>query len=171
MSPSAALGILPMASRPRAPARSPLWRQDQIMRNTSPADLWETRMAFEPQLTRLAALHATPRELEHIAELHAASQPTVYDRSIDVALHRAIARASHNALGAFLVDRIAGITLDPSFVGRTPPLTDETGYDHHDALVSALMARDAARAERMMMTHLRAITLWASGLAQGGEIR
>ena len=147
-----------------AQPRGALWRHDHILHHTSPADLWEMRMSFEPQLAGMAALRGTPREIDHIADLHGLAVPARFDRELDVALHRAIARASHNALGALLVDRMTQITLEPSFVGRAPPLTQETGYDHHQALVQALLARDAAQAERAMRVHLHAIALWAKGL-------
>lgn len=145
--------------------RVPLWRHEHVLRHTSPPELWETRLTFEPQIARMAALNGTPRELAVIADLHAAAEPDHFERDLDVAFHRAIAAASHNVLASFLIERLTDITLDPGFQGRNPPLTRETGYRHHHAMVEALLARQPAAAERAMTIHLRAITLWTRGLS------
>lgn len=152
-------GLIAAASRPHPP----LWHHESIVEHTSPPDLWEMRLMLEPQLTRLAVLNGTPRELAAIAEIHAQAVPDRFDRALDVAFHRAIANASHNRLAAFLVERISEITLDPGFQIRSPRLTRETGYDHHAAIVQALTQRMPVEAEMGMAIHLRAITHWARG--------
>ena len=38
-----------------------------ISSQTNPAEVMEARLAFEPQLSRLAALHATPADIESLA--------------------------------------------------------------------------------------------------------
>jgi DNA-binding FadR family transcriptional regulator len=158
-------GVMPASKR----VRHPLWRHEHVLQHTNPTELWEMRLTFEPQIARLAALHGTPQELQEIAELHAFSQPDTFDRELDVAFHLAVATASHNRLALFLVEKITDITRDPGFQLQYPPMTRETGYRHHAAIVSALAQRRPAAAEKMMATHLRAINLWAQGLAPSEE--
>lgn len=155
---------------PQQRQRPALWRHDHVLQHTSPPELWEARLTFEPQITRLAALNATPQEMGLIADLHAQADPERFERALDIALHRAIANASHNRLAAFLVDRLTEITADTGFQTQQPPLTRETGWHHHEAIVAALVARRPAEAERVMSDHLRAITLWSRGLSSTGII-
>ncbi len=153
-------GVLALPRRPR-PA---VWRHDHVVQNTSPPELWEMRLAIEPRLVWLAGLNGTPGELAQIRELHEAADPDRFERDLDVAFHRAIAAASHNRLAAYLVGRLTEITLDPGFLIRQPPLTRETGHRHHGDIVTALLKRQPAVAEKVMITHLRAISMWARGL-------
>ncbi|WP_172293277.1 FadR/GntR family transcriptional regulator [Pseudoruegeria sp. HB172150] len=154
-------GTVPPSDR----SRQRLWRHEHVIQNTNPPDLWETRLSFEPQIARLAAMYGTPQELRRIADLHAQSNPERFDKELDAEFHSAIGVASHNRLASYLIDRITDIARDSSFRLRHPPLTRETGYRHHDAIVTALLDRRGAAAEREMARHLRAITVWSKGLA------
>ena len=40
----------------------------EVMRRTNPAGVMEARLALEPELARLAAMHATPADLDELAE-------------------------------------------------------------------------------------------------------
>lgn len=144
-------------------ARPPIWQHESIVEHTSPPDLWELRLMLEPKLARLAVLNGTPRELSLIVDIHSQCEPLKFDRALDVAFHRAIANASHNRLAAFLIDRLSEITMDPGFQIRSPQLTRETGFDHHEAIVQAIRARMPVESEMGMAIHLRAITNWARG--------
>ncbi|MEI4473830.1 FadR/GntR family transcriptional regulator [Frigidibacter sp. MR17.24] len=136
---------------------------------TSPAELWEVRLSLEPELARLAAVRGTTAEIEAIAAAHARSQAAVFDLEIDIAFHRAIAVASHNALALHLMEQVMDVTRDPAFRQKFPAFTAETGWRHHQMLVDAIRTRHATEAEEAMRLHLTAILQWLNGGADPGR--
>ena len=78
--------------------------------NTSPLELIEVRQAVEPQMARLAVLHASARDLETLADALAALESCRHDRelfsSADERFHLALADATGNALMAWLYRQI-----------------------------------------------------------------
>jgi DNA-binding FadR family transcriptional regulator len=135
-----------------------------ISKNTSPVELWETRLSMEPQIARTAALRATPKEIEAIREAHQAAKPNVFDARQDNDFHRKVALASHNNLWAIFIDLLTAVTIEESFTMQLPPFTSVTGYDHHAEILAAIAERDAQAAERAMHVHLSAIQRWVMGL-------
>jgi DNA-binding FadR family transcriptional regulator len=135
-----------------------------IINNTSPVELWETRLSMEPQVARAAALRATPNEIEAIRVAHQAAKPNIFEAAQDNDFHRKIALASHNTLWAVFVDLLTAVTIEESFTMQLPPFTAVTGYDHHADILQAIEARDAVTAERVMHAHLSAIQRWVMGL-------
>lgn len=150
------------APRPRNNGRRRPGPHDLAMM-TSPAELWEVRLSMEPEITRLAAVRGTEMEIRAIERAHAASEPMIFDLSKDIAFHRAIARASHNALAAYLIDQVTELTRDNAFRMKLPDYTAETGWRHHAAIVEAIRGRRAAEAEEAMRAHLIAILQWING--------
>ncbi|MEI4487882.1 FCD domain-containing protein [Frigidibacter sp. MR17.14] len=130
---------------------------------TSPAEMWEVRLSLEPEIARLAAVRGTAAEIDAIEAVHARSTPTVFDLETDIAFHRAIAVASHNALALHLMEQVMDMTRDPGFRAKFPAFTAETGWRHHQMLVDAIRARHATEAEEAMRLHLAAILQWLNG--------
>lgn len=155
------------ASRPRSSGRRKMEESD-IADLTSPAECWEVRLSMEPEIARLAAIRATSSEIQAIEAAHARSEPAVFDLEIDIAFHRAIAVASHNALALHLIEQVMDITRDPGFRSKFPTFTAETGWRHHQMIVEAIRDRRASDAEKSMRLHLTAIIQWLNG--GGGHV-
>lgn len=121
------------------------------------------RLAIEPMLARMAALRATPTEIEAMqAELErgiAAGQP----RSADIALHRAICSAAHNTLATALQSFIASLDDDYRLRWTLPPETLARELEEHRTIVRAIAGRDPVAAERAMADHLRSVQIWLQG--------
>jgi DNA-binding FadR family transcriptional regulator len=129
-----------------------------------PAEVMEARLALEPELARLAALHATPADLDEIAhcisQTKAAREWRVYEHW-DNLLHHAIARASGNGLLLALFDTLNGVRRAVVW-GRlrtyrlTPDLSHHS-FAEHDAIVAALRERDMGLAAAAMRRHLESV--------------
>lgn len=156
-----ASGEAPPGKPRRAPG--PASAPDKVLRDTSPPELWELRLSMEPAIARLAALRATPDQVAALSRIHAAADPDRFELEQDIAFHRAVAEASGNSLFAWLVDAIAGFTRDDAFRMQLPAFTEETGWRHHDAILSAIQRRSPAEAEAAMREHHEAIHRWLSG--------
>lgn len=131
---------------------------------TNPREVMAARLALEPPLARLAALHATGRELVEIGAC-LTGMAAVHDwpgwEQLDFRLHRTIALAAGNALMLALFD-IVQANRNRDTWGRlrerleTGPAMERANLEH-DAIVQALRDRDAAGAEAAMRVHLRAV--------------
>ncbi|MET3576153.1 FadR/GntR family transcriptional regulator [Bhargavaea ullalensis] len=111
-------------------------------------DTLEVRHALEREAARLAAVRRNASDLEEMQsaliackEMLSAGDPQGY-MSADLALHRAIVRASHNPV---LID-LYGHLIDPlesSIRNILDATADQSGHrDVHDALVEAIVRQD-----------------------------
>lgn len=140
--------------RPLDPAR----HNGESMVLTSPREVMDARLIFEPLLARLAAFNATSadaRELQLCLEKMQAGPAWPTWASWDARLHRAIAKASGNALLLAMFDTLQMYrnrdvfrTLDRPFQG-----TDMASRDHA-GVVKAIRERDPVRAEAAMRKHI-----------------
>ncbi|WP_375461195.1 FadR/GntR family transcriptional regulator [uncultured Enterovirga sp.] len=128
---------------------------------TSPRDLLQARLAIEPELARLAAVHATGMDIRLLrdrdAQVRSARSWELYDRA-DAGYHRAVAGASGNSLLRAVYDVVAGVraTLD---WGRLrdrgpPPSPDHPSFAEHAAITDAIAARDRHAAADALRHHL-----------------
>lgn len=125
---------------------------------TSPREVMDARLLFEPLLARLAAFNATSadqREMQLCLDKMGAAPGWPAWASWDGRLHRAIAKASGNALLLAMFDTLQMYrnrevfrTLDRPFQG-----TDMASRDHA-AVVKAIRERDPVRAEAAMRKHI-----------------
>lgn len=133
-----------------------------LAERTGPHEAMIARLAFEPNLARMAALHATPRqlaELRRVADaLRMASSWEAYEE-LDAAFHDLIAESSGNALLHNLHKILNGVRmivvwrrLNPK---DTAPTSDYHSFQEHEEIVSALEARDRHGAEKSMRKHLQ----------------
>lgn len=133
-----------------------------ISNRTSPAEVFEARLAIEPQCASYAALHATLDDINHIShciqKMDRAPNKTNYFRW-DATLHRAIVEATHNTLLLDLYDAISSTrdqlvwcelfhAADPDDVGM------ERVRQQHHAILEAIRRRNAATAARRMRQHI-----------------
>jgi DNA-binding FadR family transcriptional regulator len=136
----------------------------EVVRRTSPADVMVARMALEPELARLAALHATPADLDELQECVRESRDAPDWRSYefwDNRLHRAVAEATGNVVLLSLFESLNTVrrTVTWGRLRRQPVRPDAThhSFAEHDAIVAAIHARDPQAAADAMRTHLRSV--------------
>lgn len=137
---------------------------DHVSSHTTPRELMEARLLIELGLARLAASHATNadiRALEHcIRKTRSAADWRVYEMW-DINLHRAIATAAHNTCLMALFDTLNAVKRSVVWARpRAVPLArrlDHHSFAEHDAIFSAIVDRDPARAEAAMRRHLESV--------------
>ena len=133
---------------------------ESLIRSTNPLEVIELRLAFEPALARLAAVRATPLEIERI--LRAATTPSAAQRGTqDLVFHKLVAAASGNGLAAdfYALLRKVGSDARVRVQGGAPPCADRLAQrdaEHH-TVAEAIAARDPERAEAAMRAHLNAV--------------
>ncbi|XWN29365.1 MAG: FCD domain-containing protein [Devosia sp.] len=126
----------------------------------SPAQVMEARLAIEPPLARLAAMHGVKSDFERIEaqcrRCREAREWRAYEAADD-ALHNAIAVATHNKLLVNLFDRLNTVRRATVWgqlrSSRLPPRT-HVSFAQHEDIASALWTRDADGAENAMRVHL-----------------
>lgn len=135
-----------------------------MARRTSPAEVMGARLAFEPEVARLAALNATPAHLAEmrvcIARTRQATSWRIYE-SWDNRLHRTVAEAARNGLVLALLDTLNAVRRTVTWGRlRTNPVRpgpDHHSFAEHDAIVAAIEERDLHRAAVAMRTHLLSV--------------
>ncbi len=131
-----------------------------VIDRVNPAQVMEARMHIEPELARLAALHATRSDLEEMRRCMTKSRQSrswrVYE-TWDNNLHRAIACATHNPLLLSLFDSLNAVRRAVVW-GRLRatrlPAPEHHSFDDHEALVDAIAERDLEGAAACMRAHL-----------------
>lgn len=129
----------------------------------SPLEAFEARMVLEPQLAALAALRATPRNIEEMRDCLARMEKignwgdwAVWDER----LHRLVAKAAGNTLLLALYDMVresAPSGMRHRFQHVFAPGPRAGANQEHHAYVEAIADRDSRRAERLMAIHLQSI--------------
>lgn len=148
-------------SRPDARKEGPSLRSgDALVRGTNSLEVIELRMMLEPALVRLAAVRATPQEIQRIQ--HAASTaPGVGRGAGDLMFHKLVAEASRNSLAADFYALLRRIGSDSRLHVNNPKPYCETRIaqrdKEHAAVADAIAARDPDRAEAAMRAHLTAV--------------
>lgn len=135
-----------------------------ITARTSPLQLIEVRAALEPQMARLAVLHASQVDLDKLQalvnDLKAAEKDTDAERysEVDEQFHLAIAAATSNPLMVWLYEQINVIRTHALWSEmRQKIITTENMrlYNvQHAAVVRAIRARDAGAAAETMQRHM-----------------
>ena len=133
-----------------------------IVETTRPLELIDARFAVEPQMVRLAVLHATEFELAkaetHLSTMEACGGDPATFADADERFHIALARSSQNALIVWMMQkmhevrshaqwaRMRTITLEPGIIAK---------YNaQHRMIIDAIRARDPEAAGRHMKEHL-----------------
>ena len=138
------------------------------------ASLLECRVAVEPTLARLAAMHRTADQLEEMTEIHRRFVDSVNDVSdykrINIEWHLAVARASGNEPLTALMEAIA------------TPIRDAQEYQHvttaelraaavkaHTVILKAIAEQDGGAAFRRMERHVSGYRDVATNAAGVGD--
>ncbi len=121
----------------------------------------EARVSIEESLVGMAAERATEADIEEIKRCHELlKSPKVTKRKAiqaDLVFHTAIASASHNSVLARFLEELR----QPVKNWMEQKASLFGGYDRvfeqHDAVLSAIQARDPVKARRAMKEHLEAV--------------
>ena len=130
--------------------------------DASPAEILEARFLLEPRLAVLAVVNATAADFERMEDWNRRAEATddiERFEACDTALHQAIAEATHNRLvialyGAITKARGQAEWGELKQRSLTAERREACGREHR-AILAALRARDAARAEAALLDHLR----------------
>jgi DNA-binding FadR family transcriptional regulator len=134
---------------------------DRSLTRSSPNDIMEARLVFEPAIAALAASKATASDLEKIENSLRRTAEVTDDESWmrwDGAFHLAIAEATRNEIFIAMVAAFNVARADPEWRSVrvavvTPELRRDTVADHR-AIWEALCKRLPEEARRAMRKHL-----------------
>lgn len=129
----------------------------------TPAQVSEARLAMEPNLAFLAALHGTEAQIDRIRDriddCVAAADWRGYEAA-DNSLHLEIARATQNKLLVFLFETLntvrRTVVWSQKRATQRPP-RDYASFREHGAILDAIVAREAGPAAEAMRIHLSAV--------------
>ncbi len=131
---------------------------------TSPTELMEVRLALEPSLAALAAIHATTQDLEEIERCLRKSAGVSGHEGWDKwdgALHSAIGHATHNALVVALFELLTAARMHTHWgqlrAASLNPENQQLYTDQHRQILACIQNRDADGAARAMRRHLLAV--------------
>ena len=133
-----------------------------LAEKTSPLEAMMARLALEPELARMAALHASPRQLRRIRELatkmRTAPSWHMYEE-MDSEFHDIVATASGNSLLHELHKLLNGVRIVVVWrrldTPEAAPGPTYHSFDEHDEIVGALEKRSGSEASRAMQKHLQ----------------
>ncbi|WP_175639991.1 FadR/GntR family transcriptional regulator [Metabacillus schmidteae] len=136
-----------------------------ILDSTSPEDIVEARMNIEPVIIKYAALRATDEDIEElrstIQKMEEETKSGIYVPETDEALHKGIAKASHNDLFIKIMAAISNamkqqemwkLIRDRTF---TRPDYRDVNFEEHKMLIKAIEEHDELKAVDLMTTHMQ----------------
>lgn len=134
----------------------------KLAERTGPHEAMVARLAIEPELTQMAALHATPRQLTELRRLADAMANArswrVYEEQ-DAAFHDLIAKSAGNPLLYDVFRIVNGVRMVVVWRRLSPsdaaPPSDYHSFREHEEIVSALERRDRSGAQKAMRAHLQ----------------
>ncbi|MEM0922221.1 MAG: FadR/GntR family transcriptional regulator [Pseudomonadota bacterium] len=129
---------------------------------TRPLELLDARFGLEPQLCRLAVIHATAQDLQALEEPIRVMESCLSDRTsfadADERFHLALADCAQNPLMRWMMAKMHEVRSHKQWGHmRTLTLTPQmiALYNRqHRTIVEAIRARDADAAARAMRNHL-----------------
>jgi GntR family uxuAB operon transcriptional repressor len=128
-----------------------------------PIKVIEARLAIEPELARLSAIHGAKADFDEIRACSRKCQEARDWRTYeawDNNFHLAIAKATHNKVLIHLFDTLnvvrRSIVWGQLRASTLPPRTHPS-FSEHDAIIAAISSRDAAGAAARMREHLASV--------------
>lgn len=148
-----------VGARPVLNLKDITYLQDQI----KPPQVVAVRFSIEPELSRLAARHATGSDREQLRicseKCRMAKDWRTYE-AWDNNLHHAIARATRNQLYLYFFETLNAVRR--SVVWGRPRVTlkpseDYSSFFEHDEIVAAIAEGNEALAAERMTSHLKSV--------------
>ena len=122
-------------------------------------ELYVIREVLEGTAARLAARHASDIEISMLRDIalrdHACNGDPEKLAANNRLLHQTLYRYAHNR---YLLKTLNSLQESMVLLGRTAlsiPARRQESFDEHQAIIDALQARDAERAETLMRAHVR----------------
>jgi GntR family transcriptional regulator, transcriptional repressor for pyruvate dehydrogenase complex len=113
---------------------------------------------IEVEIATRAATHATEHDLVKIREKQDAFRADVEAgrpvAALDVAVHQAIAEASHNSIYASVLAMLEGLLANTRSMVESIDWARDRSVEDHDAIVNAIAAGNPERAGEAMRRHL-----------------
>jgi GntR family transcriptional regulator, transcriptional repressor for pyruvate dehydrogenase complex len=126
-------------------------------------EIWDVRRTIEVRTASLAAAsrsHAEAQEIVALAQSMAQDGEDMAKRTMhDIAFHRAIARASHNALFIQIVASFAPlmeVAVPTAWRTRETPAERQVMIDRHRGVAEAILRQDPKAAAEAMSSHFDA---------------
>lgn len=136
---------------------------EHLSEQSRPTEVMEARLAIEPQLAKLAAVHGNASnfaEMRRCKKLcKTAREWRVYE-SWDNNFHQAIAAATCNNLLISLFDTLNIVrrsTVWGQLRSTKLPPSDHASFAEHDSIYEAIVGRDSDLAAERMRVHLRTV--------------
>lgn len=126
----------------------------------TPAEVTELRLVLELGIVPLVCERATEDDLADLREISARARAAArsgggYSMELSAEFHVRVARATHNAATAMLVESIRGpLIMSLEAAQHRAPQMGKIGADEHDAFIDAVADRDCERATTVMRKHL-----------------
>ncbi|HEY3614220.1 MAG TPA: FadR/GntR family transcriptional regulator [Gaiellales bacterium] len=145
-----------------------------LLKEEAVDDLYAFRRLLEIEIASRAAAVATPADLEGIAASIRAFESALEQgrpiSTLDDEFHAAVARASHNAIYATVLDAVSGLIANARRLSMNVPWASQTAKVEHARLYEAIAAHDSEAAAEIMRTHLdSAIAAIEEGRAKAAE--
>lgn len=139
--------------------------QQEISSITSPVEMVEVRIAFEPQMVRLAIANASYRDLEDLRKALLQCEECNGDSEkfalADTAFHITLALCTKNKLMHWIYERISEVRRHSQWRSMKAKLLTPERMDYynqqHRALYEAISARDTPKAVRLIKEHLHGV--------------
>ena len=128
-----------------------------------PMKVIEARLAIEPELARLAAIHGAKADFDEIWTCGQKCENARDWRSYeawDNNFHLAIAKATHNKVLIHLFETLNVVRRSivwGQLRSTNLPRRSHASFAQHDAIIAAISARDASGADSLMREHLLSV--------------
>ncbi|WP_209021230.1 FadR/GntR family transcriptional regulator [Paracoccus ravus] len=137
-----------------------------MIRRTNPLEVMAARVAFEPEIARLAAVNATAAQVSELRncaqKCRLATSWRLYEQW-DNRLHRSFGEAAQNSLLLGLLDTMTAVrravTWGRRRVHPERPPREHHSFEEHDRIVEAIAERDGPGAAEAMRRHLRSVEI------------
>ena len=134
---------------------------DRLVAGANFLDVMEVRLRIEPQLAQLAAIRATPPDIDKLRSIHAHIMQGGDSDAIelwDSAFHHKIAECAGNQLYLAIFEMVDRVRQDTAWIHIREKARDASRLslysDQHDTIVDAIAARDPVASGEAMRTHL-----------------
>ena len=125
-------------------------------------NLLQARLLIEPAVAELAAIHATEKHIDDLADLLAEAEAHLsgHDAAdavlgiVNMRFHRAIAEGAANSVLADVVFSLTEVHIKEQMAVLDLYNNRRRDHDQHGLIFAALKARDASDARRLMRDHL-----------------
>jgi GntR family transcriptional repressor for pyruvate dehydrogenase complex len=128
---------------------------------TSLPQLIEVRRMIEPEIAALAAVRATPEQIETIGTtveaLRGVTRNPRFERKraqYDLAFHRALSDAARNEVAKAMLDSVQELFFEGIYASSRIIGVPERALRHHTEIHRAIVHRDKDTARQIMLEHL-----------------